>query len=99
MWFADKAEKTFNAMVRATKTTNKMNCVVGEESLRLFVFHASVNDHVLTLLPVDRSCDTVLVSELYSINDTDNFVLIEKVSWLKEDLNSRHTKLRPITAG
>ena len=37
---------------------------LGEQSLRLFVGHGRVNDHVVALLPVDRSRDAVLVSDL-----------------------------------
>ena len=39
---------------------------LGEQGLGLLVRHGGVDNHVVTLLPVDRSRDAVLVSDLQS---------------------------------
>ena len=41
-----------------------MNGVLREEGLGLLSGDGGVDDNVFTLLPVDRSCDTVLVTDL-----------------------------------
>jgi hypothetical protein len=52
-----------------------MDLVLGEEGFGLLVIYAGVNDHVFTLLPVDGGGNSVLVTSLKSIDDTDDFVL------------------------
>jgi hypothetical protein len=46
------------------RITYLMDSEIGEQSLRLLVSHRRVNDHVITLLPVDGGCNAVLVPEL-----------------------------------
>ena len=41
-----------------------MDGEIGEERLGLLVGDGRVHDHVVALLPVDRSCNAVLVSDL-----------------------------------
>jgi len=47
-----------------------------EQSLRLLVVHASMDDHVVALLPVDRCSNLMLVTQLESVQDTDDFVKV-----------------------
>lgn len=40
--------------------------MVGEESLRFFIGNGGVDNHVVSLLPVDRSGNAILVTNLES---------------------------------
>lgn len=51
-----------------------MHGVVREKHLGLLVFHTGVDDDIVTLLPVNRSSDPVLVASLESIKNTDDLV-------------------------
>ena len=47
-----------------------------EQSLRLLIVHASMDDDVVALLPVDRCSNLMLVTQLESVQDTDDFVKV-----------------------
>lgn len=82
------------------RTTNLMDSEIREQRLRLVVRHRWVNDHVVTLVPVDRSCNTMLVAQLKGINHSDDLVLRNTyLVQLHDMVISRPTKLRPVEAG
>ena len=53
-----------------------MSSVLGEERLGLIVADTSMNDNIITLLPIDRCSNSVLVAELDGIEDTDDLVKV-----------------------
>ena len=53
-----------------------MNDVIREKRLCLLVIDTRVNDDVFTLFPVDGRSDAVFVTELDSVDDSDDFVLL-----------------------
>lgn len=57
------------------RTTYLMNSEIGEQCLCLLITYRRVNDHVIALVPVDGSCDTVLVAELKRVDHSDDFIL------------------------
>ena len=52
-----------------------MLCVVREDLRRLLVRYSGVDNHIFALLPLSRSSNAVLVTELQRIDDTDDFIL------------------------
>ena len=63
-------------MNREGYSANLVDCELREQSLCFIVRHTRVHNHILSRLPVDGSCDPVLVAELQRIDDTDDFVEI-----------------------
>ena len=53
-----------------------MNCELWEQSLCFIVAHARMDDNIVTLIPVDRSGDTVLVAQLKRVDNANNFVKV-----------------------
>lgn len=73
-----------------------------EQGLGFLVVDASMDDDILTLLPVDGRGNFVFVAELDSIDDSDDFILHGIVNTTVASIaNGRRglTKLRPATAG
>lgn len=48
------------------RRSNLVDGVLGEQSLRLLCSDGGVDDDIVAFLPVDRSCNTVLVADLES---------------------------------
>ncbi len=46
-----------------------------EQRLRFFVRDGRMHDHIISLLPIDRSSNTILVSQLERVDDADDLVL------------------------
>ena len=61
-------------------STYEVLCKLREKFLRLLIRYGRMNDNVVTLLPVDRGRDAVLVTELQGINNSDDFVLQAEVN-------------------
>ena len=72
---------------------------VREQSLRFLVGNRGVNDNIVSLVPVSGSGDTMLVTELQRIDDTDDLVLIRDLVHALIHVQSILTKLRPVDAG
>jgi hypothetical protein len=78
-----------------------MNSEVREQRLRLLSSHRRMDDHIIALVPVDGSRDTVFVSQLKGVQYSDDFLLYRA---FLVPLNTRWeikqlTKLRPVEAG
>lgn len=56
--------------------TYKNSLVVWEELLGLVVLDSSVDDHILTRLPVHRSGDPVVVTKLKGIDGTNDLIKV-----------------------
>lgn len=76
-----------------------VNSEFGEECLSFLIGHAGVNNDIITLPPVHRCGDTMLVTELQRVDDTDDLVLIRDLVHALIHVQSILTKLRPVDAG
>jgi hypothetical protein len=54
--------------------TYEMLLELREQFLRVFIAHSRVNDNVISLLPVDRGGNLVLVAKLKRVDYTKNLV-------------------------
>lgn len=53
-----------------------MDLVFREQSFRLLIVDTGVNDNIITLVPIDWGGDTILITQLDGIDNTDDFVKV-----------------------
>lgn len=54
-----------------------MDSEVREQRLRLLVGDRWMDNDVVTLIPINRCCNTMFVAELKRVNYSDNFILYD----------------------
>lgn len=65
-----------NSIAQRSASTYEMSFVLREEGLGFLRAYAVVDNNVVTLPPIDGGRDTVLVAELESVDNPDDFVLV-----------------------
>ena len=53
-----------------------MLLVLGEQFLRIFIVHTWVDDNMISLLPVDRGGDLVLIAKLERVDYTKDLIRV-----------------------